>query len=104
MEEVIEIFGKRVKIVQDESDSCNYCDKCALEQICYDILPADETFCKDAEGDENRHFEETSTLEENEKIRMKFIEALEECGFTHFPNDFTINEAITWLEKNKVNL
>ena len=36
---------------------------------------------------------------EDERIRRKFIEALKGCGFTHFDNDFTIQEAIAWLEK-----
>lgn len=36
---------------------------------------------------------------EDERIRRKFIEALKECGFTHFDNEFTVQEALDWLEK-----
>ncbi len=36
---------------------------------------------------------------EDERIRRKFIKALKECGFTHFNEEFTVQEALTWLEK-----
>ena len=56
MEDVIEIFGKRLKVVTDESDDERICKKCAVEDICnYANVTV---FCEDAEGKMNRHFEE----------------------------------------------
>ena len=57
MDEVIEIFGKRLKIVQDESDSADYCyDMCDIGSICYSVM-IKKRVCEDAEGKMNRHFE-----------------------------------------------
>lgn len=59
MDEVIEMFGKRLKVVTDESDDARTCEECALEDICWEgwrELP----FCEDAEGKMNRHFEEVN--------------------------------------------
>ena len=56
MEEVIEIFGKRLKIVQDADDSCYFCEKCAIRVFCLDMMPH-IFICKDARGSVNRHFE-----------------------------------------------
>ena len=51
MDEVIELFGLRVKIVQDENKGCG---KCALKGFCY---PSTYTMpCKDANGNTNRIF------------------------------------------------
>ena len=36
---------------------------------------------------------------EDEKIRRKLIKALKECGFTHFNEEFTVQEALAWLKK-----
>lgn len=55
MDEVIEIFGKRLKIVQDEDGSCYFCEECAIKFFCLDVLQI--TVCKDARGRTNRHFE-----------------------------------------------
>lgn len=55
MGEVIEIFGKRLKIVQDESDSVKNCHQCVLKAICYM-----QVICRDAKGKTNRHFEEVN--------------------------------------------
>ena len=38
---------------------------------------------------------------ENKRIRVKLINALKECGFTHFNEEFTVQEALDWLEKQK---
>lgn len=61
MDEIVEIFGKRLKIVQDESDDARICEKCAVEDICYNVngnhsLP----FCRDTKGKAIRHFEEVT--------------------------------------------
>ena len=37
------------------------------------------------------------------KERMKLINALKECGFTHFNDEFTVQEALDWLEKQSKN-
>ena len=59
MGEVIEIFGKRLKIVTDESDSADYCyNECAIHNICY--KGCYRCVCEDAEGKMNRHFEEVN--------------------------------------------
>lgn len=55
MEEVIEIFGKRLKIVQDENDSANICYVCAVKAYCW--TGGGDPICENAEGEENRHFE-----------------------------------------------
>lgn len=52
MDEIVEIFGKRLKIVQDENDSAKQCFQCVLKAICYM-----QVICKDAKGNTNRHFE-----------------------------------------------
>ncbi len=57
MDEIIEIFGKRLKVVQDNFDSSDYCEICAIKDACWrrgSSIP----FCKDAKGYLNRHFEE----------------------------------------------
>lgn len=36
---------------------------------------------------------------EDECVRIKLIKALKECGFTHFNDEFTVQEALDWLEK-----
>lgn len=46
----IEIFGRKLKIVEDNSNTCK---KCAISDICpMGLLP-----CKDANGNINRRFE-----------------------------------------------
>ena len=57
MDEVIENFRKRLKIVQDNDDNSKYCERCALEAVCYEITDVRMVFCEDAEGKVNRHFE-----------------------------------------------
>ena len=48
--EPIEIFGRRLIIVEDHSNTCK---KCALADICpMGLMP-----CKDADGNVNRRFE-----------------------------------------------
>lgn len=54
MEEVIEIFGKRLKIVTDEDEGCHFCEYCAINVFC---AKAYIPICEDAEGKTNRHFE-----------------------------------------------
>ena len=59
MEEIVEIFGKRLKIVTDNDDNnvADYCDICAVADECWETanrLP----FCRDTKGKVNRHFEE----------------------------------------------
>ena len=50
MTEPIEIFGRKLVIVEDVS---NVCKKCALSDIChFSPMP-----CKDASGNTNRRFE-----------------------------------------------
>lgn len=46
---------------------------------------------------------------EDERMRRKFIKALKECCLTYFDDEFTVQEAIDWLEKqaeqpNKVSI
>ena len=48
---VIEIFGRKLTIVEDNANTCK---KCALADICLSELMA----CKDAAGNINRRFEE----------------------------------------------
>ena len=36
---------------------------------------------------------------EDERIRKNLIKALKECCFTHFNDEFTVQEALDWLEK-----
>ena len=46
----MEIFGRKLTIVEDNSNNCK---KCALSDICpFGLLP-----CKDSEGNTNRRFE-----------------------------------------------
>jgi hypothetical protein len=48
--DVLEIFGRKLTIVEDTSNTCK---KCALADICpFGLLP-----CKDANGSVNRRFE-----------------------------------------------
>ena len=56
MDEIIEIFGKKLKIVQDENNGVDYCDICAVEDECWAITGR-MPFCEDAKGKINRHFE-----------------------------------------------
>ena len=47
---VIEIFGRKLIIVEDNTNTCK---KCALSDICpFGLMP-----CKDARGNVNRSFE-----------------------------------------------
>jgi Fe-S-cluster-containing hydrogenase component 2 len=47
---MIEIFGRKLEIVEDNSGTCK---KCALSDICpFGLIP-----CKDSEGNVNRRFE-----------------------------------------------
>lgn len=47
---VIEIFGRKLIIVEDNTNTCK---KCALADICpFGLMP-----CKDAGGNVNRRFE-----------------------------------------------
>ncbi len=48
--EVIEIFGRKLTIVEDTTNTCK---KCALADICpFGLMP-----CKDTSGNINRRFE-----------------------------------------------
>ena len=52
MGEVVEIFGMRLRIVNDANSGCS---TCVLKSFCY---PKDYPMpCKDANGNVNRHFE-----------------------------------------------
>ena len=44
-------------------------------------------------------FPELKEENEDERIQRKLINALKECGFTHFNDEFTVQDAIAWLEK-----
>lgn len=47
---MIEIFGRKLTIVEDNTNTCK---KCALADICpFNLMP-----CKDAQGNINRRFE-----------------------------------------------
>ncbi len=59
MDEIVEIFGKRLKIVQDMDGGSDFCKKCAIEHICFNVIGAG-IICKDAKGEVNRHFEEVN--------------------------------------------
>ena len=48
-------------------------------------------------GEESRN--DLFFADDDKMIRKKFINALKECGFTHFNEKFTVQEALTWLEK-----
>ena len=48
---VIEIFGRKLTIVEDNAYNCN---ECALSDICL----SEFMICKDAAGNVNRRFEE----------------------------------------------
>ena len=53
MNDIIEIFGRRLKIV--ENDNTNNCQQCALKDFCF---PHGYPYpCKDTKGNVNRHFE-----------------------------------------------
>lgn len=53
--QIIEIFGKRVKIMKDTRDFGN-CSMCAFNSICQYIDVG--SLCEDSSFDENRHFVE----------------------------------------------
>lgn len=61
--QVIEILGKRLKIVQDESDSTDFCYICAAKKYCWNTTGY-MLFCTNAEGKMNRHFELIEIKEE----------------------------------------
>ena len=47
---IVEIFGRKLEIVEDESGTCK---RCAISDICpLGLMP-----CKDSEGNVNRRFE-----------------------------------------------
>lgn len=58
MEDVVEIFGKRLKVVQDMDDSAYFCNECSLKYVCFNVIGNTGIICKDTEGKMNRHFEE----------------------------------------------
>lgn len=52
MNQVIEIFGRKLTIVEDNTNNCT---KCTLKDFCY---PHTYPYpCKAADGSINRHFE-----------------------------------------------
>ena len=51
--QIIEIFGKRLKVVADNDDECT---NCALKKECNDMSRAWP--CKKSDGSFNQHFEE----------------------------------------------
>ena len=53
MEQVIEIFGKRLKVVADNGDECT---NCALKKVCNDMSRF--WACEKSDGSFNQHFEE----------------------------------------------
>ena len=55
MEEIIELFGNRFKIIEDNDDSEFYCDKCSLQYYCNLLKPI--MICQKEDGSLNRHFE-----------------------------------------------
>ena len=56
MDEIVEIFGKRLKIVKDMDDNADNCVKCAIKYYCYNVIGGG-IICKDVKGRTNRHFE-----------------------------------------------
>lgn len=74
MDGIIEIFGKRLKIVQDNDDSADYCLKCAIKYTCFNVIGAG-IICKDARGRTNRHFELIND-KLKEKSNMKATELM----------------------------
>lgn len=74
MDEVIEIFGKRLKIVTDNDDSADYCLKCAIKYTCFNVIGAG-VICKDSRGRVNRHFELIND-KLKEKSNMKTTELM----------------------------
>lgn len=55
--QIIEIFGKRVKIVEDESHTIGFCYDCAFDYLCrYNIGRG--RLCETADHNLNRHFVE----------------------------------------------
>lgn len=54
-DQIIEIFGKRVKIINDEYSSAESCKACALLEACYSSR---YTLCQTADEKFNRHFVE----------------------------------------------
>lgn len=57
MNQIIEILGKKVEIVEDDGHACH---ECAFYDICSGIPPC---LCYDSQGNSNRHFFEIT--EEN---------------------------------------
>lgn len=53
--QIIEIFGKRVKIINDEYSSAESCKACALLEACYS---SNYTLCQTSDEKFNRHFVE----------------------------------------------
>lgn len=53
-EEIIELFGHRVKIVSDDNSNDD-CEKCILRFFCRDIIYP--YICQKEDGTTNRHFE-----------------------------------------------
>ena len=54
MDKIVEIFGKRLKIVQDADDGAFSCEECVIRVYCW--IP----ICEDAKGNAYRHFEEVN--------------------------------------------
>lgn len=57
MEEIVEIFGKRLKVVTDENGSCCYCKLCDIRSYCGNTASGTPV-CENTKGNVNRHFEE----------------------------------------------
>ena len=54
-------------------------------------------FYSDGKNESHREYD-LFFADEDYMIRKKFINALKEVGFTHFNEEFTVEEAISWLE------
>ena len=74
MDGIIEIFGKRLKVVKDNNDSADYCFKCAIKYACFNVIGLG-IICKDARGRTNRHFELIND-KLKEKSNMKTTELM----------------------------
>ena len=61
--QIIEIFGKRVKIINDDYSSAENCKACVLLEACYS---SKYTLCQTADEKFNRHFVEVD--EDGNKI------------------------------------
>lgn len=53
-EPIYEIFGRRVRVIQDDNSSEENCKLCCLRDFC----EKSHVLCEDSQGNYSRHFEE----------------------------------------------